>query len=590
MHHASSTRQKEGGPGAESGVSQRPTLRRLRHRMHWAIRQFRESQGSPPQWQSLVLDEVVRDFLPWTQAIFALQAQGQANDTNDEALNVFLHLAPLYYLLQLPCFAALAIQAADVITQTLDANAADAICVERCRVTFPAILEVISAIDRLTECTKERVMHRLSNHQETLTLTPKTERRQRLQQIVAVLRQVLEWPDAKQALPTPTPTRINPLNSVGRGALAYCPDSCNSDADGYFSCSEGEQESKDIPCAAVRLDTEDAMDLTDMQARAKLDAMWEKLHACPASSCTYSDPVAMMKDFQGRNYSSLLDSPADLHPEGVEKVICSAGGVVAPVRLHWRKHITERFTGMFRRADYGLIRCSSITEPQTGSRWSLYPSLIPMVALKFFRDGKASSANLVFAHKKSGHNNPNFLSHAVSNHFTENVVPPFTAMLKVFQKYSDFPTFTGCAEFASETQSGAIEGNPVAPYAIVLLPPETQRTRKVKASKHLLDQFAGFSAGDVLYEVHLVPEPNKKGISAGMPKPIWRAGELVLLKAFISSDLADRKLRFQHHVFENDLQLRSDWRAQADKMIGAPFYEELIEAGQVWDEDTSSIG
>merc|ERR1711862_753254 len=100
------------------------------------------------------------------------------------------------------------------------------------------------------------------------------------------------------------------------------------------------------------------------------------------------------------------------------------------------------------------------------SRMSPYPALVPMVGLKFFRDGIAPSANIVLAHKKSGQKEINFLARAVSNHFTENLVFPFTAAFELFKKYSEFPTFTGLAEFASMDQGGRREQNPCAPYAL----------------------------------------------------------------------------------------------------------------------------
>merc|ERR1712226_420170 len=102
------------------------------------------------------------------------------------------------------------------------------------------------------------------------------------------------------------------------------------------------------------------------------------------------------------DYNSLLEFQGDVYPSGTEKIICSAGGIVAPVHMEWRSSAREHFTGMFRRADFGLVRLSSVTEPHTPSSWSAYPALLPMVGLKFFRDGSSSSANIVLARQKAG--------------------------------------------------------------------------------------------------------------------------------------------------------------------------------------------
>eukprot|EP00933_Yihiella_yeosuensis_P063010 TRINITY_DN66049_c0_g1_i1.p2 TRINITY_DN66049_c0_g1~~TRINITY_DN66049_c0_g1_i1.p2 ORF type:complete len:148 (-),score=23.87 TRINITY_DN66049_c0_g1_i1:146-589(-) len=140
------------------------------------------------------------------------------------------------------------------------------------------------------------------------------------------------------------------------------------------------------------------------------------------------------------------------------------------------------------------------------------------------------------------------------------------------------------------SQDGTAEAKPVSPYAIVLLPPKTHRRREVSATKHLLDQLSELSAGDILYEVYAVPEPIQQGAGAAKPtlsRTIWRVGDLRLLKPFASSSIGDRRLRFQHHIFENDLKSRPDWSGKADKMLGAPFYQEIIEAGGA--QDVSAV-
>merc|ERR1712083_970963 len=52
-----------------------------------------------------------------------------------------------------------------------------------------------------------------------------------------------------------------------------------------------------------------------------------------------------------------------------------------------------------------------------------------------------------------------------------------------------------------------------------------------------------------------------------------------------SSAFADEHLFFRHHLFEGDLALRPDWREKASTLLGAEFYEEVIERGHVWDPD-----
>lgn len=328
---------------------------------------------------------------------------------------------------------------------------------------------------------------------------------------------------------------------------------------------------------------EEEVRVEGMTAQERLEALWTRIQSSPGRPPQYPDFQSLVGALQGIDYRTLLDRTEDVHRPGHEKVFCSAGGAVALVRMDWRPCARERFTGMFRAADFGLVRCSSVTEPQTPSPWSPYPALVPMVALKFFREGAAPSANIVLAHKKTGHRDANFLAHAVSNHFTENLVYPFKAALHVFQKYSDFPTFTGLSEFASTDQEGREAVKPVAPYALVLLAPEGLRRRRVSAARPVFDQLAPLAAGDVLFEVYAAPEPVPSGRARRSSPSLWRLGDLRLTTPFVASAFADSKLVFRHHLFEADLNLRPEWKSRVDKLAGAPFYEERINAGDVWD-------
>jgi len=341
-----------------------------------------------------------------------------------------------------------------------------------------------------------------------------------------------------------------------------------------------------------------------MTAQSQLNELWEQIRSSPAEQTVYPDAKKMMGFAQEMDYTSLLNYEEDVQPAGRQKVVCAAGGVVATIRFEWREHARNYFTGMFRCADAGLIRCSSVTEPKVNSSWSGLPTMLPMVALKFFRDCVAPSGNIVLAYKKTGQKDGNFLAKALSNHFTENAKWPFTHALKAFKKYSDFPTFSGLAAFASISQSGEQEEKPVAPYVLVVLPPKKLRQRNISPTKNLIDQFSSFSAGDVLYEVYAVAEPmavtvlNHESSSCTETNlqqcpvipPIWRIGNLVLTSSFVGSSFADKTLFFRHHLFDEDLRLRPDWRVCVDTSLGAPFYESAIEAGHVWDPlDESTV-
>jgi len=335
-----------------------------------------------------------------------------------------------------------------------------------------------------------------------------------------------------------------------------------------------------------------------MDALSKREALWEKI-AVEAKLPPYADTSKLIDFGKTLDYSELLNYADDVQPPGRTKVICSAGGACAKVKFVWKEVARSSFSGMFAGADVGMIRCSSVNEPSIPSRFSPFPGMVPMVALKMFRNGEAPSSNVVLAYRKSGQKDMNFLKHCVSNHFTENVKYPFGAALAVFKKYSDFPTFSGLAEFASMDQDGNKTEAPRAPYVLVLEPSKVSRQRKTAATKNIADQLRDFKAGDTLYDVYVVPEPltHKAGSGKGYvctageleacpnAPPIWRIGRLQLESSFTSSAFADEHLFFRHHLFEGDLALRPDWRGKVSTLLGAEFYEEVIERGHVWDPD-----
>jgi hypothetical protein len=636
VHHASSCQSES-----------KPTLKRLCHLVFWAEQVFQESDCALVEWRTLALDEVMRPFSPWVQQLYILRAKGMASEEHPEGLEAAEHLMPLYYLLQQPHVLELVLSAVEMVVQAVALHTLDTRLAERCRVGFRTILEVISTVDRLKPEAKSRTMMLMSSHHRCkLVLAPAAERRERLSRIVQATRQVVENADVMQAICQPMATSSkNPLLALGTAVVKSCLKDQGTEEEDceFWSASEGDvdedivrstisanalsrrppmsdaaggtcpfmqasEQSASSPhmrnphqsaAADIRSGPTDPGKIAaGIDACTKRDALWKRLQSAPTSSCKYADPKAMLHAVQSRDYNSLLEFQGDVYPDGVDKIICSGGGVVAPVRMEWRKQTSEHFTGMFRRADFGLVRFSSVTEPHTPSSWSPYPALLPMVALKLFRNGSATSGNVVLARQKAGQKEGNFLAHAISNHFTQNVAFPFKAVLQLFKKYSEFPTFAGLSEFASVTQDGETESKVRAPYALVLFPPEEQRRRKVAPGKPLIEQMSLMKADDLLYEVYAVPEPvdskrlkkPQKGVWTGTcieecptTKAIWRIGDVRLTAPFSTSDFGDRKLFFQHHLFEGELSLRPDWRSKVDTMIGAPEYQTLIENGDLWD-------
>merc|ERR1712232_1480435 len=70
-------------------------------------------------------------------------------------------------------------------------------------------------------------------------------------------------------------------------------------------------------------------------AHEKMDTLWRLIRACPAETVNYPAPTTLLEEIRTRDYSTLIDYTGDIYPDGIQKVICSAGGAVAAVKLEW---------------------------------------------------------------------------------------------------------------------------------------------------------------------------------------------------------------------------------------------------------------
>jgi hypothetical protein len=212
------------GAGGVNGVnsnaqSQRPTLRRLRYLARWGSWQLVEYSSAPDDWRLAVLDEVVRSFSPWVQALFLARARarGSVPETDAEALEIFQHLAPLYKWLQKKSTSEVIIEACGIVAEVFKAEAVEGEHAELCRVVFPTILETISTMDRLAPTThaklaeKEDVTYERDERKRSASEPDvahpldilKQQGRQRLRDIVHAIREVLEEPAILEALANP---------------------------------------------------------------------------------------------------------------------------------------------------------------------------------------------------------------------------------------------------------------------------------------------------------------------------------------------------------------------------------------------------
>jgi len=240
----------------------RPTLRRLRYLAKWGHFQLIEFEEAAPELRCAVLDEVAGSFSPWVQKIYLLRAKGMLVETDPEVFEVLQHLAPLYNLLQRRATVDAMVESTKMANAAFDESAADNICVERCHVVFPTILETISTLDRLSSATREMLPKDAEQEivAEEEFSAQRRHRQHRLQKIVDAIRQVLERTDVQEILADPHhhsqqaathAAMAEPASPATVRAFELPPEGVENEAgaksdedgddDGYFSVSSGDE-------------------------------------------------------------------------------------------------------------------------------------------------------------------------------------------------------------------------------------------------------------------------------------------------------------------------------------------------------------
>eukprot|EP00928_Gymnodinium_smaydae_P062853 TRINITY_DN46608_c0_g1_i1.p1 TRINITY_DN46608_c0_g1~~TRINITY_DN46608_c0_g1_i1.p1 ORF type:complete len:383 (+),score=33.05 TRINITY_DN46608_c0_g1_i1:30-1178(+) len=290
-------------------------------------------------------------------------------------------------------------------------------------------------------------------------------------------------------------------------------------------------------------------------ARERLLSLWNDLLALRAPCTSTLFPTRYER------LDALLGNYDDLHADLGRQKRISSQGAVCLVRLRFWEH---KYTGLFRRADYGLMRLSSALPSNLANPTSpILPKapgtlkeavLVPFVAMKFFRNGHGSG-NLLFGAQKTGQKESDFFAHAVCTHVTERCSLLMRPLLNVFRRHSQFPTQTGLSDFASVCQNGVNESNPQFPWALMLRPSRSVSQSKLhRVQKNFLQQLRELKAGTVLYDVVACPSPAEA--KAG---PLQHIGEVIMETSFIESSL-EASLRFRHQLKEDDYAVMPGWK------------------------------
>lgn len=244
-----------------------------------------------------------------------------------------------------------------------------------------------------------------------------------------------------------------------------------------------------------------------------------------------------------------MDFNSDEAPPGWKKAI-HAHGTVAKIKFIPTEDTP--FTGLFKGADYGLLRLSLTGEPADRG-------VAPGMALKLFIDGKPSANFSALVALTGQGNNYNFLANEMSNLVPEedSFGPKFINW--IFRRVSKFPRKLYLQEFGTIDQYSNRKNNPNYPYQIFLVP--NQEVQFESSPHDFRDDFATVPSGTTLFSIYAV-NPEQLGDKAAekavekIEQSNYRQqaqliGSLVTTSKFVCSVYGDSRLFFRHQRFAN---------------------------------------
>jgi hypothetical protein len=286
--------------------------------------------------------------------------------------------------------------------------------------------------------------------------------------------------------------------------------------------------------------------------------LWNKIEATHGTSGSFPNTFLLMYLLFVKSLRYTTRLVSDERPFRTAKAFRSVG-VVA--KATWTVVVDDNpspFSGLFRTgADYVLMRFSQTQEPEPHKTW-------PGISIKIFIDGKPS-VNVGAMETLSGQSSCNFFEKDFSNHLP----PPETVLHKLvtlkFRTVSRHPQKWGIKEWATLFPNGTTVDDKVrAPYRLIWRPRSNVTDQFEDCDEGaLLEQMEStITPGTVVYDLFGVEGPEEDSQE-------WYLGFFTVTGPVVRSAYADRKLFFRHQKFEDDLNLRPEWKALVEETIDA---------------------
>merc|ERR1712072_436763 len=231
-------------------------------------------------------------------------------------------------------------------------------------------------------------------------------------------------------------------------------------------------------------------------------------------------------------------------------------GSVAKVRL--QAEANTPYTGLFRGADFGLIRLSLVKSPYDPCKGIPFTAgcFAPGIAVKFLRPNTYSNNLIAMTSLGSGQGqNFDFFLNPMKIWVPKPTGVAASIVMNVFSKAAEEPSHLGSLEFAAPNSDTKLTSSAVSAPTNVYFVPGPAVTKRFSSKPHdFRDDMGKIEEGTVLYELWA---PGKDGcLCDGNPcldprkcDGAKKIGELITESVFVASSWGDRKLFFQHERF-----------------------------------------
>jgi hypothetical protein len=241
--------------------------------------------------------------------------------------------------------------------------------------------------------------------------------------------------------------------------------------------------------------------------------------------------------------STKMDRESDEAPSDWKKAI-HAHGSVAKVRFVATSNTP--FTGLFKGADFGLLRLSVTGEPTARG-------FAPGLAMKFFVDKNPSANFSALVSLEGQGNNYNFFANEFSNIVpVVNRLGPRLINL-IFRRVSRYPTKLDLEALGQLTQTGQVETKLYYPLQLFLVPdPAIQFA--AQPPHDFRQDLTTIAPGTHLFSVYALDPEAVEVAAIGTPESRQKAeliGHIETTSEFVSSSYGDSRLFFRHHRFDN---------------------------------------